>query len=325
MKKIYRKNLKGKNVLVVGGAGFIGSHLSESLIEYKIKKIIILDDLSVGKKENLKKINNKIIFKKGNAENYKILDQLTKKYKIDYIFNLATLALPFSFKFPKKTFETNIKVILNLLELLRKKKFLSLCHFSTSEIYGTSIYTPMDEKHPTVPTTSYAAGKLAADKALISYCKMFNLDAFIVRPFNNYGPRQLITREEIGVIPKTIRRIYNLKNPIIYGNGKQKRDFIFVKDTVSYILKSFTKIPPGDEVNVSSNNPIMIKNVILLISKLMKNKKKIIYKKERPADVFSHHGNNIKLKKIVRIRKDNFVKNINDTINFYRKYLNNEK
>jgi len=321
LKKTYRKNLKGKNVLVVGGAGFIGSHLVEKLLEKKVKKIIVIDNLSVGKKENLKQIYKKIVFKKANAETFKVLEKLIKKYKIEYVFNLATIALPFSFRFPKKTFDTNVKIILNLLELLRKKDFISLCHFSTSEIYGTSIYIPMDEKHPTIPTTTYAAGKLAADKALTSYYKMFNIDAFIVRPFNNYGPRQLISRNEIGVIPKTIKRIFNNKPPIIYGNGKQIRDFIFVRDTVNYIINSFTKIAPGDEVNICSNNPVKIKTLISLISKLMNNKKKILYKKERQADVFLHHGDNRKLKKIIKIKKENFLKNIQDTITFYKNYL----
>jgi UDP-glucose 4-epimerase len=325
LKKTYRKDLKNKNVLIIGGAGFIGSHLIDHLLTKKLKKIVVVDNLSVGRKENLKNILNKIVFKKHNAENFVFLKKLIKKYQIDYVFNLATIALPFSFKFPRKTFETNIKIILNLLELLKEKKFNSLCHFSTSEIYGTSIYAPMDENHPTYPTTTYASGKLAADKALISYNKMFNLDAFIVRPFNNYGPRQLISRNEIGVIPKTIKRIHLNKSPIIYGNGKQKRDFIYVKDTVDYIINSFTKIPPGHEVNICSNNPIEIKKLINLICKITKCKKKILYKNQRIADVYLHHGDNTKLKKIVKIKKNNFLSNIKDTINFYMKYLNNEK
>ena len=208
MNKIYRKNVKGQNILLIGGSGFIGSHLAEELLVRKIKKLVIIDNLSVGKKENLKNIFKKIIFIKKNAENKEMLEQVIKRYKISCVFNLATIALPFSFKFPRKTFETNVIIALNLLELLRNKKIKTLCHFSTSEVYGTAKYIPMNEEHPLNPTTTYAAGKLAADKAIESYFKMFNLDAFIVRPFNNYGPRQLISIDEIGIIPKTIKRIY---------------------------------------------------------------------------------------------------------------------
>lgn len=325
MKKIYRKDLKGKNVLLIGGSGFIGSHLAEELVKKKIKKLIIIDNLSVGKKENLKNISNKFTFIKNNAENFENLNKVINKFRIQCIFNLATIALPFSFKFPRKTFETNTLIVLNLLELLKQKKFLTLCHFSSSEVYGSAKYVPMDENHPLNPTTTYAAGKLAADKALESYCKMFNLDAFIVRPFNNYGPRQPITIKEIGIIPKTIKRIYQKKNPIIYGTGNQKRDFIFVKDTCKYILSAYPKIKPGDQINISSNNPISIKKLINKIAAITGSNKKILYKKKRVADVYIHHGNNKKLKTLIKINKENFNKNLLDTTNYYLNFLKNVK
>ena len=110
MKKTYRKNLKGQNVLIIGGSGFIGSHLAEELIEKKVKRLVIVDNLSVGKKKNLKIIFNKIVFIKKNAENFDLIESVIKKYKINIVFNLATIALPFSFKFPRKTFETNRKM-----------------------------------------------------------------------------------------------------------------------------------------------------------------------------------------------------------------------
>lgn len=323
MKKIYRKNFKSQNILLVGGSGFIGSHLAEQLIANKVKRLVIIDNLSVGNKRNLKKIFNRIVFFKKNAEDYKLLEKIIKKFKINSIFNLATIALPFSFKFPRKTFETNTLVTLNLLELLREKKFQTLCHFSSSEVYGTAKYIPMDEEHPLNPTTTYAAGKLASDKAVESYHKMFALDCFIVRPFNNYGPRQPINIEEIGLIPKTIKRIYQKKCPIIFGSGKQKRDFIFVKDTCRYILKAYSKIKPGNQLNICANNPIEIKKIIEKIILFTKSKNKILYKKERIADVFVHHGDNKKLKAITKIKKDNFDKNLSETISYYFEILRN--
>ena len=136
MKKTYRKSLKNQNILLIGGSGFIGSHLAEILIKKKVNRLVVIDNLSVGKKENLKKVLNKIIFIKKNAENSKILETVIKKYKINYVFNLATLALPFSFKLPRKTFETNVKIVLNLLELLKKKIFFIMSFFYIRSLWN---------------------------------------------------------------------------------------------------------------------------------------------------------------------------------------------
>ena len=315
--KNFRKSITGKIILISGGAGFIGSHLVEECLKYNPKKIIVVDDLSVGKIINLKKFLKKIFFLKKDCENFKFLKNLFTKQKIDIVFNLATLALPFSINFPRKTFETNVKITLNFLELLKNRKYKTLCHFSSSEIYGSAKYIPMDENHPKNPTTTYAAGKLSADQAVLSYYKMFNLDAFILRPFNNYGPNQLISRKEIGVVPNTIKRIKRNLSPIIYGSGKQKRDFIYVKDTVFYTLKIFRKVKPGEEINLTNKNVINIKKLILKIMKIMNFDKKIIYKSKRIADVFYHYGDNKKLKKLIKIKKENFNKNLNETINSY--------
>ena len=290
LKKTYRKKIQNKNILIIGGAGFLGSHLAELCLLNNVKKLIIIDNLFTGKKENLRKIKQKIVFYKKDAENDLILSKILKKHKINTVFNLATIALPFSFKSPRKTLETNIKITLNLLELLRRKRFKTLCHFSSSEVYGTAKYKPMDEKHPKNPTTTYAAGKLSADLAIATYCQMFPLDAFIVRPFNNFGPRQLISKNEIGVIPKTVKRLFYNQEPIIYGNGSQMRDFIYVEDTIESVIKLFDKIKPGDAINICSNKPITIKKLIFKINKYFSYKGKIIYRKKRMADVFCHHG-----------------------------------
>ena len=125
-----------------------------------------------------------------DAENLQKLDNIFEQHHVDVVFNCATKALNYSFIDPSDAFSTNVKVVLNLLELLRHQKFVTLCHLSTSEVYGTTIYEPMDELHPKNPTTTYAAGKASADLAVESYVKMFNVDAMIMRPFNNFGPRQ---------------------------------------------------------------------------------------------------------------------------------------
>ncbi|MBL8121030.1 MAG: NAD-dependent epimerase/dehydratase family protein, partial [Anaerolineae bacterium] len=136
-------------------------------------------------------------------------------------------------------FATNATGVLNLLELQRAGRFKTLCHFSTSEVYGTAVYEPMDEQHPRNPTTTYAAGKAAADMAVESYVRMFDVDAFIVRPFNNYGPRQNHKGMLAGIIPLTAWRLLNGIAPEIHGTGQQSRDFIYVSDTVDAVVKLY--------------------------------------------------------------------------------------
>ena len=186
-----RQSVKNKSVLVTGGAGFIGSHLVDAIIAEGAKDVIIVDNLFLGSEENIRDAVSKgAIFYNEDIEFETSVTYIFERHNIDIVFNCATKALNYSFVNPANAFDTNVKGILNLLEHQRKGHFKTLCHFSTSEVYGTAVYEPMDENHPKAPTTTYAAGKAAADLAVESYVNMFGLDAFIVRPFNNYGPRQ---------------------------------------------------------------------------------------------------------------------------------------
>ena len=120
----------------------------------------------------------------------------------------------------------------------------------------------MDEKHPRMPTTTYAAGKAAADLAVESYVRMFDLDAYVVRPFNNYGPRQNCRGELAGIIPITAARILSGGKPEIHGTGKQSRDFIHVNDTVDAVIKLHALMPPGDNINISTDNTCSVENLV---------------------------------------------------------------
>lgn len=321
-----RIKIKNNNILVVGGAGFIGSTLVDRLNLEGSKDIVILDNMFLGDEKNIKgAIKNGAIFYKDDAEIYSTLEYIFEKHNIDIVFNLATKALNYSFINPRNTFETNVKVILNLLELQRRKYFKVLCHCSTSEVYGTAVYEPMDENHPKNPTTTYAAGKAAADLALESYVKLFDLDAFIVRPFNNFGPRQNYTGFLAGVIPKTIYRIQKGEKPIIYGSGDQTRDFIYVYDTVDLIIKVFDKLKPGESVNISCDYQISIINLIMKISELLNYQNGIIYKKERKSDVECHIASNDKIKSLVDYDLTSFEEGLKNTINWYLELFNRKK
>ncbi|OZU88940.1 UDP-glucose 4-epimerase [Virgibacillus indicus] len=319
-----RPSLVNSTVLIVGGAGFIGSHLVDKIVAEGAAQVIIVDNLFTGKKENIKNaLRNGAVLHVDNAENQETLNYIMEKYDIDIVFNCATKALNYSFLNPSNAFMTNVFVLKNLLELQRKNAFQTLCHFSSSEAYGSSQYQPMDEQHPLIPETTYAAGKASADLMLQSYVKMFDLDAFLVRPFNNYGPRQSFEGDLAGVIPITIKKIADGDAPVINGSGKQTRDFIYVKDAVDMVTKVFPIIPPGDCVNICTDQQLSIESVVQTIMDVMNYKGKAQRLPVRKADVISHRGSVKKLEKMVgHYTKTPFKDGIINTVNWVKNTKN---
>jgi UDP-glucose 4-epimerase len=317
------REVKDKNILVVGGAGFIGSHLVDRLIQDGASQIVIIDNLFTGTTENLKDamLSGKCILLKDDAESMNLLNYVFNEFKIDIVFNLATKALNYSFTNPSDAFGTNVTVALNLLEHLRNKKYQSLCHFSTSEVYGTAVYEPMDEAHPKNPTTTYAAGKAAADLAIESYVKMFDVDAMIVRPFNNYGPRQNHLPPLAGIIPLTASKLMAGISPEIHGSGKQSRDFIFVKDTVDATLNVFKVLAKGETVNLSTGNQVTMEDLIKQIALYFGFTGEILRKPERGADVFCHNCSNEKVSKLVNYQLTSFSEGLATTLDWYKENL----
>ncbi|MFB4158393.1 dTDP-glucose 4,6-dehydratase [Geomicrobium sp. JSM 1781026] len=294
-----RAPLIGKNILIVGGAGFIGSHLVDRLLD-DAAHVVIIDNLFIGQRANIEQaIKRGATFVIDDAENQEALEYLIEKHEINIVFNCATKALNYSFMNPANAYLTNVVVIKSLLELQRKQAFETLCHFSSSEAYGTAQYEPMDEQHPLLPTTTYAAGKAAADLMIQSYVQMFDLDAFIVRPFNNYGPRQNADGPLAGVIPLTIRKILLNEAPEIHGSGKQTRDFVYVKDTVQLVLNVYEKIEAGETVNITTDQQLSIEEVIQSIAEVMNYSGQIEKKPDRKADVRDHRGSRAKLKAMI--------------------------
>jgi UDP-glucose 4-epimerase len=286
--------LKNKTVLITGGAGFIGSHLAERVIQEGAEKVTVLDNLFLGRMENLKeayKANPSLEFIKADMASMEGIVPTFDKESIDVVFDLAVIPLPASLDRPAWTFRHNLDMTLNICELARLGKFKTLVHFSSSETYGTSVYAPMDEGHPLNGSTTYASSKAASDLLINSYHKMYGIDCSIIRPFNNYGPRQN-DGSYAGVIPITIKRLLKGEQPVIYGDGEQTRDFLYVTDTAKAAVDVYMeKKTRGLTLNVARGVEISINEVVRTICKHMGYTGKIIYEDERPGDVRRHIAN----------------------------------
>ena len=281
-------NLSNKSVLVTGGAGFIGSHLVDRLTNKKPANLVVADNFYLGKESNLGEAKLRypqLKICRQDASDYGAMGSLIKQEGIQVVFNLAVIPLPASIENPRWVYEHNNDITLCFCELARERYFDTLIHCSSSEAYGTCQYSPMDESHPLVPTTPYGASKAACDLLVLSYIKTFNIDASIIRPFNNYGPRQN-EGNYAGVIPLTIKRILSGEQPVIYGNGEQTRDYIYVTDTAEAAVQIYNhESTRGRVINIGSGSEITVNKLARLVAKHMGYDKTIRHEEERPGDI----------------------------------------
>lgn len=320
------RSIKNKNVLVTGGAGFIGSHLTDALLKAGAKKVVIVDNFFVGKMENLEyalsNYDNIKIYKE-NAADLGAMETIIKNEEIEVVYNMATMALIYSFFNPHGAYMINVQIADVLINLMRNGAFKTLIHMSSSEAYGTAKYAPMDENHPMNPTTPYAAGKAAADMLIKSFYNVYKFDITIIRPFNNYGPRQN-EGNLAGIIPITAKRILSGEKPVIEGNGEQTRDYIYVEDTVRGLILAYEngEETKGEIINLGSGKELTIKSIIENICKYYDYKGEIEYKPERTADVKRLCASSEKAKELLKFSPTvNFEEGIKKTLDWYEKKL----
>jgi len=311
-------------ILVTGGAGFIGSHLVDRLIKEKPARLVVVDNFFLGEDKTRNLSEAKRAFPRlkvyhHDASKLQAMKKILKDEGIEIVFNLAVVCLPASLVRPKWAHDTNVTITSTFCELLRKDCFDTLVHFSSSEVYGDAKQVPMDENHPLEPSTPYGASKIASDHLVLSYCKTFDVDASIIRPFNNYGPRQ---NEGVyaGVIPITIGRILKGESPVIDGDGLQTRDYTYVTDTANAAVKIYkTKETRGKVLNIASGEEITIKHLVSTIAKIMNCKKPIVYDKPRPGDIRRFIGSNELAKKLISYKQRvSFDEGLRRTIDWYR-------
>jgi UDP-glucose 4-epimerase len=236
-----RKGIKNQKILVTGGAGFIGSHLAGELA--KENELIIIDDLSTGRLENIRELIKKenVNFIKGSITDYDLLKESFKD--IGFVFHLAALAsVPESIKDPMASNSVNINGTLNVLMAARDNRIKKVIYTSSCAVYGDTEVMPVPETSPLNPKSPYAVAKLTGEYYCNVFRDIFNLPVISLRYFNVYGPRQNPMSEYAAVVPKFISNVMKDKPPIIYGDGLQTRDFVFVKDIVrANILAALSK------------------------------------------------------------------------------------
>ena len=312
-------------IIVTGADGFIGSHLVELLIKKNHKVFALCHYNSHGSlgwlsEINIRKSKNLTIITGDINDDIFCFNLLKGK---DVLINLASLiSIPHSYDSTRAHFETNTNGILNLAHNSIKNKLKKIIHISTSEVYGTAQYVPIDEKHSLQPQSPYSASKISAEGIFRSFYYSYNLPVTILRLFNTFGPRQSIR----AVIPRIITQILNKNKNILLGDVTPTRDFNYVVDTCIAIEKSIKKTKTGEIYNYGSGKEISIKTLAEKILKLSGNKKRIIQDKKvlRPkkSEVYRLLCNNKKFTKATNF-KPNF--NLDDglklSISWYRENL----
>ena len=321
-------NLKNKTILVIGGAGFIGSHFIEKILEKESCRIIVFDNFIRGKKENLKSsigCKNVEIYQKGNDINHlEILINVMSEERVDYVIHFAALWLLHCQEFPQTAFDVNIKGTFNVLEACRINKIKKIIFSSSASVYGDNQHELITENHPQHSKNLYGATKIACEAIIRAYHHKYKMNIIGLRYMNVYGPRQDYRGAYIAVIMKMLDAIDNDEPITIYGNGKECFDFVSVKDcAIANYLALKSKINFGF-YNVGSGKGTSLKKLAQILIKLSNSNNKIIYKQNKDPTLVKNRVSDISLaKKELNYSPSINLKNgLKDLINWRNKQKN---
>lgn len=319
-----------KKILVTGADGFIGSHLTETLVKqgHQVRAFAYYNSFnSWGWLDTLpKEIQNEIDVFTGDIRDPNGIRQAMEG--VDEVFHLAALiAIPFSYHSPDTYVDTNIKGTLNVLQAARDLRTSRVLVTSTSEVYGTAQYVPIDEKHPYQGQSPYSATKIGADRLAESFYRSFNMPITIVRPFNTYGPRQSAR----AVIPTIITQLLAGKEKIELGSLTPTRDFNYVKDTVNgFIEIAQSDKTIGEEINIATQREISIGQLAEELIKQINPKAEIVCDDQRlrpeKSEVNRLLGSNEKIMRLTNWKPNyTFEQGLAETIEFFKHHLDRYK
>jgi len=320
--------LQHNSILVTGADGFIGSHLTEALLAKgaKVRALSLYNSFNNwGWLEDVKALDDIEVIS-GDIRDPYFCKEITKD--IDIVFHLAALiAIPYSYKAPASYIDTNVTGTLNICQAALENNVKKIIHTSTSEVYGTAKYVPIDEEHPIQPQSPYSASKIGADAIAMSFYNAFKLPLAIARPFNTYGPRQSAR----AVIPTIISQISSGVKEIYLGDVTPTRDFTYVLDTCAGLIaiaESDDSI--GQTINIGSNYEISVGETLELIKELMKSPVKFIKDENRirpsSSEVFRLWCDNKKLLKYTGFLPQTTLKDgLSKTIEWFSNHENLSK
>jgi UDP-glucose 4-epimerase len=292
------ENLKGKRVLVTGGAGFIGSELTRQLVK-RGASVIVVDNLVNGKKKNLADLpQDQCRLEESDIRDTSRMAELLTD--VDIVFHLAALGVRHSIHSPVENHAVNATAALNLLIEARKARVSRFVCVSSSEVYGTGYKVPMNEDHPTYPMTVYGASKLAGECYARAFYRTYDYPVVVIRPFNTFGPRSHHEGDSGEVIPKMMLRALAGEPLIIFGDGEQTRDFTYVGDTARGIIEAgLSDQAVGETFNIGSGKEITINQLAGKILKVLnKPDVKVIHEEPRPGDTLRLYADISKAKKL---------------------------
>ena len=310
--------MKNKNILISGGLGFIGSHIADELMEDN--EVTIIDNLSTGNLKNLKNQehqNLKIAIDDLNTAN---LDEFLEG--IDYIFHLSAMAsVPLSVDDPVRCNENNVNATIRLLESAVKNNVKKVVFSSSSAVYGENTNMPLKESEIPMPTSPYAASKASCELYLQSFHDSYGLNYTALRYFNVFGPKQDKNSQYAAVIPNFISALLEGKQPVIYGDGEQTRDFIFVNDVVRANINACESDFNGI-INVASGEKLSVNKLYKIIQETLGTDVEAEYLPERAGDIKHSLADVSRLEEIdFEVNPDNFEDQLKETINWFKTIL----
>ena len=293
--------LENSKILVTGGAGFIGSHIATKLSEITTNEVTIFDIFTTVHQENIAHLtdrSNVSILRVDVRDGKAVKDHMTG---IDYIFHLAALvSVPQSIAEPVQTFEHNITGTINILQAAREHHVKKVILSSSAAAYGDEPTLPKLETMPTMPKTPYAVSKITGEQLCRIFNEIYNTPTVALRYFNVFGPRQDPNSEYAAVVPKFISKATNNEPPIIFGDGEQTRDMIFVDDVVNANIRAALSDSANGEIfNIATGKPITINVLANMIIELSENQLDLEYRPPRPGDILHSYANITKAKTLL--------------------------